>query len=208
MKRLPTTRANLLRLLMLSCVLIACSGCLSGGSSPEVRFYTLNSIDPPAAAQTLRSVVGVGPILFPDYLKRPQIVTRAGVNQMNIAEYDRWAEPLDAMFQRILVANLDSLTPDLNVITYPFGSRLTNTDYRVVGRVNRFEVDAAAVVTLEVQWVFSTTAEGSDDVTVTSRHTSRADAAEGYAGTVTAMSEALESFSRELATYLTTVTRQ
>lgn len=203
-----TTRAYLSRLLILGSLVIGSGGCLSGGSSPQVRFYTLSSMDPTATTGSPTRVIGVGPILFPDYLQRPQIVTRVGANRMEIAEYDRWAEPLEAMFQRILVANVDSLTSDLNVITYPFGGRITRTDYRIVGRVNRFEVDAAGVVTLEVQWVFSTTAEGSDDATLRSRHTSRADPADGYAGVVAAMSEALESCSRELAAYLASAIRE
>lgn len=45
---------------------------------------------------------------FPRYLDRPQIVTRDTRNQLRIAEFDRWAEPLDTGFTRQLMQQLQT----------------------------------------------------------------------------------------------------
>ena len=38
--------------------------------------------------------VGVGPITIPETVNRPNIVTPKDSNQLEVAEYHRWSEPL------------------------------------------------------------------------------------------------------------------
>ena len=56
--------------------------------------------------ETNNMFIGIGPIRFPAYLDREQIVTRTAQNRLDISENDRWAEPLEENFTRVLSQNL------------------------------------------------------------------------------------------------------
>ena len=46
---------------------------------------------------------------LPGYLDRQEIVTRVAQNQINLAENDRWAEPLEENFSRVLSQNVAAI---------------------------------------------------------------------------------------------------
>ncbi len=97
------------RLAVLALGLALVAGCQS---SPPTRFYTLNSVAvPPADESRAKKAlpVVVGTIGLPKYLDRPQVVTRPGEYVVELAEFDRWAEPLDDMVPRVIADNLSIL---------------------------------------------------------------------------------------------------
>ena len=49
--------------------------------------------------------------MLPGALDRPQIARRLGPNQLDYAEYDRWAGPLDEMIRRVLAVDLRPRLP-------------------------------------------------------------------------------------------------
>jgi hypothetical protein len=53
---------------------------------------------------------------MPDYLDRPQIVTRVSENEIKLDEFSRWAEPLKDSFTRALVQNLSTILNTAKVI--------------------------------------------------------------------------------------------
>ncbi len=61
----------------------------------------------------------VGPLRLPDYLLRPEVVRRVGPNQLEPSRVDRWAEPLDKAFLRVLALDLAALLPRGSVIAHP-----------------------------------------------------------------------------------------
>jgi uncharacterized lipoprotein YmbA len=94
---------------VLGASLLTVPGCL--GLQQPSRFYLLSA--QPSAETTLpialaepHLAIGLGPIAFPKYLDRPQIVTRTSPYELNFAEFERWSEPLDTNFSRILAENL------------------------------------------------------------------------------------------------------
>jgi len=179
------------------------TGCLGGGTvSTPSHFYTLNVSDQTAAADPSQITVGVGPFNFPEYLDRPQIVTRRGVNGIVLAEFDRWAEPLENLFERALVSNLDGQIAGHTVMIYPFGSRLIEVPFRVIGRVLRFDVDDTGRAVLEVKWVLTTSQDQQIGAAVSSRHTAVADLSGGYPAIVDAMSRLVTDFGDEVAEIL------
>lgn len=102
-----TVRTRRLAVLALGLALVA--GCQS---SAPTRFYTLNSVAvPPADESRAKKAlpVVVGAIGLPKYLDRPQVVTRPGEYVVELAEFDRWAEPLDDMVPRVIADNLSIL---------------------------------------------------------------------------------------------------
>jgi len=60
-------------------------------STQPTDFYHFNeSVDSALTGVEKGYVIGVGPIQLPEYLNRPQIVTRQSDYHMNISEFNRW----------------------------------------------------------------------------------------------------------------------
>ncbi|MGH7880635.1 MAG: PqiC family protein, partial [Candidatus Binataceae bacterium] len=116
-----------LMLLFLSCVAIA--GCSPLAPKPDYsKFFVLTPIaDAPGPtspiAQAGGLALGIGPIDFPDYLKRLEVVKRQSPNQLDISPVDRWGEPLDKNFERILCENLAQLLNTDHIEKYPWPRR-------------------------------------------------------------------------------------
>jgi uncharacterized lipoprotein YmbA len=95
--------------------------------------------------------VGIGPVSFPAYLDRPEIVHRSGDNQLHYAGSERWAEPLKTTFTRTLAENLAILLPGDRVALHPW-SRSAQPEYQVIVHVVRFDADANGTVVLIAGW--------------------------------------------------------
>lgn len=129
--------------------LAALAGC---STSQPTTFYTLSELvadAEPSDGKPLR--LGIGPIHLPAYLDRPQLVTRNGANQMNVADFDQWVEPLDGIFQRVLAENLSRSLVAEQIVTLPARRNLP-LDYHVEIDVVRFDADATGEVVLDARW--------------------------------------------------------
>jgi uncharacterized lipoprotein YmbA len=122
-------------------------------SSPPSRYYALNSvaIDPVQNVANSERVIAVGPIDLPEYLNRPQIVTRRTGNELSLDELNRWAEPLRQAFQTVLCVDLRAALGLGDVHAYPIPVNVAVT-HRVTGRVHRFEPDASGYAVLLIEW--------------------------------------------------------
>ena len=129
--------------------LVALGGC---ATSEPTQFYTLSSLAPAGVTGDDESMrLGVGPIYFPAYLDRPQVVTRRGANRMNVAELDQWAEPLETTFQRVLIENLVRRLATDRVATLP-ARRDIPLDHQVEIDATRFDADETGLVVLDAYW--------------------------------------------------------
>jgi len=193
-------RHLLLRSTALSLVvsLVVLGGCL-GGSSPPSRFYLLSPLPPSEAAAAAASgvAIGVGPVTIPEYLNRGQIVTRTGENRLELAEFDRWAEPLQKNLARVLVLNLSTLLSTDRVALHPW-NRSTLMDYQVIVDVGRFEAGPDGAASLLARWSI---VDGADRKILRMRKSRFREpiADESYEATVASMSRAAAALSREIA---------
>ena len=96
-------------------------------------------------------VIGLGPLTLPHYLDRPDIVTRAGANQMRLGDFSQWAEPLEPLLARIMAEDLYALTGADDVIPIPQRGDLP-LDRVVEVDVARFDADEAGEVRLDARW--------------------------------------------------------
>ena len=110
---------------LLACAAVALllTGCLLGpGTTRTTRLFVLNATTTPAGssddASDLR--LGIGRILLPEFLNRPQTVTRTGGNRVRMADFSQWAEPLEKGIPRVLSENLARLTGTDRVSVYPW----------------------------------------------------------------------------------------
>jgi uncharacterized lipoprotein YmbA len=141
-------KAGALILFLFTSLFLSC-----GGSKPS-RFYMLT---PMGKAENVTGktspdiALGIGPIKFPDYLLRPQIATYLAKNELNYDEFNRWAEPLQENYTRVLSENLSRLIPTDHIVYFPW--RVTAPiDYQVTIEVIRFEQSSDNVIHLAARW--------------------------------------------------------
>jgi uncharacterized lipoprotein YmbA len=145
--------------LRLSAALMVASMTLAGGcaTSQPSRFYLLSPLPevksaPAETAGTPPGVVlGVGPIRLPQYLDRPEIVTRQSDNTLKLGEFDRWAEPLTDNFSRVMAENLSALLDTDRVALYPW-PRSAAVDYQVTLDVLQLDAQPSGEVVLRAFW--------------------------------------------------------
>jgi uncharacterized lipoprotein YmbA len=127
---------------------VLAAGCV--GRSKPPRFYVLTARAAPSLEAAQEPQVVVGPIKMPEYLNRPQIVTRLENGQLEVDESNRWAQPLAPNLHQVLADNIAALTGSQRVV--PALTVQVSSGYRVVGVVSRFEADESGLVALEVTW--------------------------------------------------------
>lgn len=123
------------------------------GSSKPVRYFTLEPTLPRTGSDDAENigVVGITQVGMPEYLDRPQIITRGSGNRLILADFDRWAEPLSEGTARVLAADLSSLLPGFQIRHRGWLDK-SRLDYAVGVEVTRFEGVAGGDVTLSATW--------------------------------------------------------
>jgi uncharacterized lipoprotein YmbA len=174
------------------------SGCASSAST---RFFLLAPLESAATQSEIRVLgqrpsLGVGPVSVPQYLDRPQIVTRSDRNNVALGEFEQWSEPLANNIARVLMVNLSLLTGSDEVVLFPW--RLKTVPYQIPVRVLRFDGKLGGECTLVAAWRIIETKNDQTLLSRTSRLQSQA-AGGGYDAMVVAMNEALAVLSREIA---------
>ena len=186
-------------ILILVVTLLVLCGCL--GRSQPTRFYLLH---PTLSLQTGEEVpakeglkIGVGPVEIPEYLDRPQIVTRVSKSEFQVDEFNQWAESLTYSISTILAENLSNLLATDNLFIYPWlGS--TQIDYQIKVDIARFNAIPGGKAVLEAQHTIFR-GENREDLGRDISSFSRPTDAQNYEAIVSSMSQLLEDFSRKIA---------
>jgi uncharacterized lipoprotein YmbA len=190
-------------------LLLSLAGCGSLAPRPDPsRFFLLTPVAQTEGAGAKTSSnpegisLGIGPIKLPGYLDRQEIVTRIAPNRLDVAENDRWGEPLEANFTRALSQNLASLLRIDRLAFYPWESG-KRPNYQVEVEVLRFESNAAGDAQLAARWSVIDT--GTKKI-IAMKETSLARQAKAKSteASVAALSEALGDLSREIADAVST----
>lgn len=169
------------------------------GSSPPVRYYSLGPADVSYSADAQGStVVGLGPLRIPDYLKRPQIVTRGNGSEVNVDDFARWAEPMDQAIHGMVATYVDSLLDDVVVIAYPYINAI-DIDYFVLGRVDQFDADENGQVVLSLQWAVVDSERQRVIEPQRGRYETQAANSRDPEAIAKAMNELLARFSRDIS---------
>jgi uncharacterized lipoprotein YmbA len=163
--------------------------------------YLLAPIDADTAAVTSQAggdfSVGIGPLDLPEYLNRPQIVTRIQDNRIQTADFANWAEPLSRNFQGVLAENLARMLGSNTVYRHPWRSSLRPT-YRLLLEVIRFDANPKGDAVLAVRWELLD-AHGEQLIRRQKAVYRQPVAQDDYGAVATAMSRVLADFSREVA---------
>lgn len=194
-------------LVLASCVLAGCVG-----SSQSARFYTLSSASPVEAARTSGMaepvLVAVGPLRIPEYLDRPQIITRTGQNELVLSEFQRWGGSLESELKRVITDNVGKrLGPDYAVVNWPsVGIGNLQFAYRVSIDILQFEKITEHDVALKAQWGVMKK-DSSEQLLVRSSSINEPISGPDYDALVAAMSRAAAKLSGEIAAAVSTLPR-
>lgn len=193
--------------LALLAVLAIICGCVSAGSSPQASFYSLRhlkdieipKIDAPALKD---AVIGVGPLELPTYLGRPQIVTRGADNELVLAEFHRWAEPLEDAIPRVIAQNLMLILPQTKVLLYPWGY-YEPVKYQVAIEIVSIDATLKNEVQLCVNWSALNAQDKKVFLTKNSVYTAKVNKSDysksNYNGMIEALNRGIYDFSLEIA---------
>ena len=194
-------------IILLVCFISAGCSFLEVRPDPS-RFFALTSLPRTGqraqdAAGTNALALGIGPIKFPGYLDRQQFVTRISQNRFAVAENDRWAEPLEENFSRVLSQNLSILLQTERIVAYPW-ERSQQPTYQVQVEVLHFEPNAEQIVELWARWSIIDSRKKTASVKESYlTHPARDKSAEA---SVAGMSELVSDLSKEIAAAIRALT--
>jgi hypothetical protein len=167
----------------------------------EARFFVLRSlsqpeIGPPESELESLGVVAMERVVLPGHLDRTQIVRTSGPNELEIDEYARWAEPLEAGVARVVAENLSARLSQHRVVRYPWAGS-TEIRYRVALELREFGPSVNGQVRLEGRWSLIA---GATEYTMVTRPVALITGSAASAPQhVAAMSELLAQLSEQLA---------
>ena len=200
-ERHPGRSALVTALITLALLALLLAGCIR---SAPARFYQLSpfpngAVMAGAACPAKDRAIAIGPVRMPDYLDRPQIVTRSGDNEVVLSELNRWAGSLENDVARVLVENISAMpaADGCEVVRWTPAPVNRSATYGVEVSLERFEGARGDAVLLEARWVVS-----APDRSVLLRSRSRIREPmqdDSYDAVVAAMSRALEVLSRDIA---------
>jgi uncharacterized lipoprotein YmbA len=174
------------------------AGCTFLQPQPDPsRYFVLTPLEQRGEPAPRKLMLGLGPVRFPEYLARPQLVRRTGRNQLHISQIEMWAEPLERNFKRVLSQDLGALLGTQEILLHPWFTSIS-IDYEIPMEVLRFEPDEEGTVRLEARWGIR---EPKEDRLLYSAESRVAEAATDASteATVTAMSAAVGKLSEEIA---------
>ena len=192
-------RSAKVRTLLMPTVL-ALVGCATAPSSFYTLTSTLTGPDRGAPLSDKGIAVAVGPVRFPEFLDRPQVVTRAGTNQLALDEFHRWGGSLQDDFLRVLGENLGQLLGTSRILVEPAEVRFP-LDARVIADVLSFEGTPEGEAVFRVRWAVLDPYLDQALVVRETSYRSRAKAEDPEA-MIAALSETVAAFSRDVADQL------
>jgi uncharacterized lipoprotein YmbA len=126
-------------------------------SSPPTHYFALTEIPPttsPAAASS-QLPIRVERITIPGELDRLELVRKSAPNQLQIAAFDRWAAPLDAMMRRVVAADLAARLPPGTIASANEPAVGEERQHLYID-VQEFSGDKSGAVTLNAGWLLVT----------------------------------------------------
>lgn len=144
-------------------LLLICGACIQLGGEPQpARYYLLSPQQQPSFDFDVQGVkLTLGPISFPPYLDRPQLVSRNSRHEILVAESDRWAEPLPDNLLRVLKENLSRNLDGISISDYPWQP----TDGRGLAlqlTINQFDGVIGQNTLVDIRWLLLNSNNGQE----------------------------------------------
>ena len=194
-------RARVLAVLGILCF-PACSF-LSAQKDPT-QYAVLASVDelPGAAAHGAQATpstvrVGLGPVTLPEYVRRSEIVSRIDGTRLVLSATERWAEPLDRAFVRVLAIDLQRTLGAGRIVNHPWYES-DRPDVQIEIAFSRCESDESGQMVVAARWSVRQLGGTRPPIERESR-IERKTTGLGGERTALALSQALADLCREIA---------
>lgn len=133
--------------------IIVSAGCASSG--PQTTFYSLfaKSYSPSETTEISKPgfSLGVGPVVFPDYIDNPSIVSVTSGQRVRVSGYHAWSGDFNRAFTRVLADDISSLTNVDRVWGFPWDNRV-RPEYQARVVVEEFSGIRGGEIVLNVKW--------------------------------------------------------
>ena len=184
------------------------AGC---GTSPPAKFYTLTPVvvqrPPEKVVETDKyTPIGIGPVEIPEYLDRPEIVTRAEQNQLILSEFNLWGGVLKSDINRVLLENISALLAGDGIPIITWKAAVTEV-HKVPVLISRFDGSLNDSIVLKATWAVLEK-EGKTFEFLRESNITIPVKGSSYSSVVTAMSEALGELSKEIASGIKSVVKK
>lgn len=123
-------------------------------STPPSSFYALSPLSATGGTALTAGgelALGLGPVSFPAFLDRPQIVVQTSGNRLTIDEFHRWGGTLQDDFLRVWSENLACLLGTGRILILPSEMRYP-LELRIVADVLAFQGTPDGQALLKVRW--------------------------------------------------------
>lgn len=164
-----------------------------GRPSDPARFYVLTPVQKTENLPMGDVVIGVGPVTTADYLDRSQMVVRDSANHIELQEFDRWAGSLAKEVQKVMVANITTLSGSSKVLHYPWKTGV-DTDYTLEVYIEQMDYDQGEAV-LIAQWQLY---DAARELVLARRSLWKAPVEKDFGKIAQALSGHMEKFSEEV----------
>lgn len=130
------------------------AGCASSG--PATQYYSLfpdkNACsNMPAPDIDKATSLGIGPVILPEYLDYPSVVSLTESSQVRVAGYHAWAGNLAEAIDRVMVENVSTCLGMDNVWKFPWDTR-TRPNHQVRVVLEEFSGIRGGEVTMVAKW--------------------------------------------------------
>ena len=192
---------------LLACAMLQ-SGCIN---TPLPDYYVLtpeSMVTAPTASQRIANEValGIGPVTIPQTINRPNIVTPLDSNQLDVAEYHRWSEPLVDNISRVVITNIAGRTGLNKLYAYPWlGNPI---DYQVRIDVLQMTGRPGEQVRLQVRWQVLTGRKPAELLVTRISDYSEIVDADSYSAMVAMYSRLVANLSKDIAAAISTLQNQ
>jgi len=180
-------------------VVLVTAGCIN---TPLPDYYVLTAErgGQNGLPQLADLAVGIGPITIPETVNRQNIVTPKNSNQLEVAEYHRWSEPLRENISRVMITNLAQRLGLSKLYAYPW--LRTQIDHTVRLDVLQMSGSVGESVYLQVRWQILTGSKPYELLETRITEYRHPVPGGGYSSLVAAYSSAYASLTDDIATAL------
>ena len=185
-------------------VVLVMAGCIN---TPLPDYYVLTAErgSENGLPQLADLAVGVGPITIPETVNRQNIVTPKNTNQLEVAEYHRWSEPLRENISRVMITNLAQRLGLSKLYAYPW--LRTQIDHTVRLDVLQMSGSVGESVYLQVRWQILTGSKPYELLETRITEYRHPVPGGGYSALVAAYSSAYAALTDDIATALVQINR-
>jgi uncharacterized lipoprotein YmbA len=176
--------------------------------SAPTRYYDLGPLSERGAPERKDACasIGIGPVKIPEYLGRSGIVTRVASHELKVAEFNKWAEPLEENFPSVLAEDLSSFLCTKTIVIFPWRGSIP-LDYRVYVDVIRMDGGLGESAVLDVSWTIMGGADKKGVLWMERSSYNEPTGGQDYGEFVAAQSRNVGALSRDIAEAIKTLSK-